>query len=210
MQDKQWAMEWCVCMNKEFGFMISNPVSFSIEWSYVRKSGSKCPNHPERRCVSRILPGLCDSNSPPATWEAFKDTGVSNLRDAQVHPSYMTCTHPIYLHLLILPLLPLLTPHDLSHQTESHGFTATPTANKKANCSCECEVNKNALPIFCWCFFFWLIIFAPAIFCLPDWIWRSLCCCTIVTIRKTWDKSAQWGKMYTPFFYLCVWFSITC
>ena len=87
-------------------------------------------------------------HSPPATWEVFKDTGVSNLRDAQVHPSYMTCTHPFYLRFLILPLPPLLTPHDLSHQTESHGSTATPTANKKANCSCGHEVNKNALPIF--------------------------------------------------------------
>ena len=87
-------------------------------------------------------------HSPPATWEVFKDTGVSNLRDAQVHPSYMTCTHPIYLRLLILPLLPLLTPHDLSHQTESHGSTATPTANKKQTAAVDVRWAKMRFPFF--------------------------------------------------------------
>ena len=152
MQDKQWAMEWCVCMNKEFGFMISNPVSFSIESPKVAVSFQIIL---KQDVYQELYQDYVIQHSPPATWEVFKDTGVSNLRDAQVHPSYMTCTHPIYLRLLILPLPPLLTPHDLSHQTESHGSTATPTANKKANCSCGREVSKNALPIFLLMLIFW-------------------------------------------------------
>ena len=144
-------MEWCVCMNKEFGFWSPILCHSLLRDHMSPKVAVSSQIILKQDVYQELYQDYVIQHSPPATWEVFKDTGVSNLRDAQVHPSYMTCTHPIYLRLLILPLPPLLSPHDLSHQTESHGSTATPTANKKANCSCGHEVNKNALPIFCWC-----------------------------------------------------------